>query len=201
MFNDLSSPLALLKTRRSGRPRDLMAPGPDAGQLRTIFEIAARVPDHGKLAPWRFLHIRNEDRGALAAMLEAAYRADRPEAGRLEIEAAHRFAHQAPELVVVFFSPRDSAKIPQWEQQFSCGAACMNLLHATHALGFAGGWITGWAAVSQPVHAGLGAAPGERIAGFFFLGTLGAEQEERPRPNLDDVVGTWSPATSAPVAP
>jgi nitroreductase len=196
MLNDLSTPLSLLRTRRSGRPRDLVAPGPDEGQLRQIFEIAARTPDHGKLAPWRFVHIRKEDRGAFAKMLEAAYRADRADAGRLEIEAAHRFAHQAPELVVTFFSPKESAKIPDWEQELSCGAACMNLLHATHALGFAGGWVTGWATFSKPVHAALGAQPGERIAGFFFLGSLGAEQEERPRPELEAVVSIWQPRTS-----
>jgi nitroreductase len=197
MFNDLSTPLALLRTRRSARPRDLVAPGPDAAQLRDILSIAARTPDHGKLAPWRFLHVRAEHREALAAVLEAAYRAERPEAGRLEIEAAHRFAHQAPELVVVFFSPKESIKVPAWEQELSCGAACMNLLLATHASGFAGGWVTGWATFSQPVHQALGARPGERIAGFFFLGTLGAEQEERPRPELDEVVSTWSPQTPA----
>jgi nitroreductase len=193
MFNDLSSPLALLRTRRSGRPRDLVEPGPDADALRQIFAIAARTPDHGKLAPWRFLHIRKDDRGAFAEMLEAAYRAERAEAGRLEIEAAHRFAHQAPELVVAFFSPKESQKIPEWEQALSCGAACMNLLHATHALGFAGGWVTGWATFSKPVHDALGAQPGERIAGFFFLGSLGAGQEERPRPELDEVVRVWRP--------
>ncbi|HEY0084864.1 MAG TPA: nitroreductase family protein, partial [Allosphingosinicella sp.] len=88
MFNDLSSPLALLRTRRSGRPRDLVEPGPDAGQLRTIFEIAARVPDHGKLAPWRFIHVAKGARDAFAQMLERAYRAGKAEApGRLELEA------------------------------------------------------------------------------------------------------------------
>ena len=194
MFNDLSTPRSLLRTRRSGRPRDLVEPGPDAAQLREILGIAARTPDHGKLAPWRFLHVRREDREQFAALLEAAYRAERPEAGRLEIEAAHRFAHQAPELVVVFSSPKESAKVPRWEQELSCGAACMNLLLGAHALGFAGGWVTGWATFSERVHTGLGAAPGERIAGFFFLGSLGAEQEERPRPDLDQVVSVWAPA-------
>jgi nitroreductase len=193
MFNDLSSPLSMLRTRRSGRPRDLIEPGPSTDQLRQIFEIAARTPDHGKLAPWRFLHIRKIDRGAFAEVLEAAYREERAEAGRLEIEAAHRFAHQAPELVVVFFSPKESAKIPVWEQELSCGAVCMNLLHGAHAMGFAGGWVTGWATFSEAVHAALGAEPGERIAGFFFLGSLGAEQEERPRPDLDSLVREWTP--------
>ena len=98
---------------------------------------------------------------------------------------------------MVFSAPKESIKVPAWEQELSCGAACMNLLLATHALGFAGGWVTGWATFSHAVHQALGARPGERIAGFFFLGTLGAEQEERPRPDLDEVIGVWSPSGSA----
>ncbi|HEX8574277.1 MAG TPA: nitroreductase, partial [Allosphingosinicella sp.] len=165
MFNDLSTPLNLLKTRRSCRPRDLAEPGPDAGQLRRILEIAARTPDHGKLAPWRFVHIGKEDRSAFCAMLESAYRAGKAEEpGRLEIEAVQRFAHQAPELVVVLSAPVEGTKIPVWEQELSCGAACMNLLLAAHAAGFAGGWVTGWAAYSPEVLAGLGGRTGERIA-------------------------------------
>jgi len=194
MLNDLSSPLALLETRRSGRPRDLVGPGPDAAQLRAILTIAARTPDHGKLHPWRFVHVPTAERDAFAAMLEAAYRAGREgEPGRLEIEAAHRFAHQAPELVVLLSSPKESAKIPLWEQQLSAGAAAMNLLLAAHAMGFAGGWVTGWAAYSPDVLASLGGQEGERIAGFLFLGTPGVELEERPRPELGDVVTEWRP--------
>ena len=194
MFNDTSSPLALLRTRRSARPRDLAEPGPDADQLRDILAVAARTPDHGKLHPWRFVHVRNEDREAFAEMLERAYRAGRDgEPGRLEIEAAHRFAHQAPELVVLLSSPRESAKIPLWEQQLSAGAAAMNLLHAAHAMGFAGGWVTGWAAYSPGVLAGLGGREGERVAGFLFLGTPGAPLEERARPELEEVVSDWRP--------
>jgi nitroreductase len=193
MFNDLSSPLALMRTRRSGRPRDLAAPGPDAGQLRQILEIAARTPDHGKLAPWRFVHVAKPDRAAFAAMLERAYREGRPQPARLELEAVDRFAHQAPELVVVLSSPKDSPKIPRWEQELSCGAACMNLLHAAHAMGFAGGWVTGWAAYARPVLVALGAGPDERIAGFLFLGTPATTLEERLRPELDEVVSEWAP--------
>jgi nitroreductase len=194
MLNDASSVLALLRTRRSGRPRDLVEPGPDAAQLRDILAIATRVPDHGKLAPWRFVHVRKEDRAAFAALLERAYRAGKTEApGRLEIEAAHRFAHQAPELVVALSSPVEGTRIPLWEQQLSCGAACLNLLLAAHAMGFAGGWVTGWAAYSPQVLAGLGGRDGERIAGFLFLGTPALPLEERVRPNLDHVVSEWLP--------
>ncbi|HEX2762476.1 MAG TPA: nitroreductase family protein, partial [Allosphingosinicella sp.] len=137
MFNDLSSLLAYLRTRRSGRPRDLVGPGPDAEQLRRILAIAARTPDHGKLAPWRFIHVSRERRAAFAEALEAALRAGKPDEplARLEIEAAHRFATQAPELVILVSSPVEGTKIPLWEQELSCGAVAMNLLHATHALG------------------------------------------------------------------
>src|SRR3954449_4182285 len=187
MLNDTSSTLALLRPRRSGRPRDLVEPGPDAAQLSEILALATRVPDHGKLAPGRFIHIGKARRAAFAELLERAYRAGKAEEpGRLEIEAAHRFAHQAPELVVVLSSPVEGTKIPLWEQELSCGAACLALLLAAHAMGFAGGWVTGWAAYSPQVLAGLGARDGERIAGFLFLGTPGAPLEERLRPSLDD---------------
>jgi nitroreductase len=193
MFNDTSSPLSLLRTRRSARPRDLVAPGPDAGQLRQILEIAMRTPDHGKLQPWRFVHVPRDARAGFAALLERAYRAQRAEPGRLEIEANERFAHQAPELVVVLSTPAESHKIPRWEQELSCGAALMNLLHAAHALGFAAGWVTGWASTSAMVLEAFGGTDGDRIAGFVFLGTPGTELEERPRPSFDDVVQSWRP--------
>lgn len=191
MLNDRSSPLALLRTRRSARPRDLAAPGPDPAQLRLILEIAMRTPDHGKIAPWRFVHVAQDRRDAFAAMLQKAYRLENPEPGRLEVEAVERFARQAPELVVALSSPDPEHKIPVWEQQLSCGAACMNLLLAAHASGFAAGWVTGWAAYNPEVLAALGGGEHERIAGFLFLGTPACAQEERPRPAFEDVVGAF----------
>jgi|SRR3954471_7138331 len=192
MLNDRSSTLALLGSRRSGRPRDLVAPGPDSRQLRQILEIAMRSPDHGKLHPWRFVHVPRERRVDFAALLGRAYRIDNPSPGRLEIEANERFAHQAPELIVALSSPAEGHKIPLWEQQLSCGAACMNLCLAAHAIGFAAGWVTGWAAYSPAVLAAFGAPP-ERIAGFIFLGTPGAGIEERLRPGYDEVASEWVP--------
>jgi nitroreductase len=192
MLNDRSSTLSLLKTRRSGRPRDLVAPGPDAAQLRQILEIAIRTPDHGKLAPWRFVHVPAEQRDALAALLHRAFRVATPEPTRLELEAIERLARQAPTLVVALFSPVESVKIPEWEQQLSCGAACMNLLMAAHAMGFAAGWITGWATYSPQVLEAFARGP-ERIAGFFYIGTPAHELEERPRPAYDYAVSEWMP--------
>jgi nitroreductase len=190
MFNDATTPLSLLATRRSGKPRDLIAPGPDASQLDRIIEIAARTPDHGKLAPWRFVIVPDDKRGRLAEVITTAYRGDRPQAARLEIEALESFATQAPALVVVLFSPRES-HIPEWEQELSAGAACMNLLHAAHAMGFAGGWLTGWSAYSSEVRNAFGAEP-ERIAGFIFLGTPAKQLEERSRPDSGKIVSTWN---------
>ena len=115
---------------------------------------------------------------------------------KYSIGVGDRFAHQAPELIVVLSSPTPGIKIPVWEQELSCGAACMNLLLAAHAAGFAGGWVTGWAAYSPHVLAAFGAPP-ERIAGFIFLGTPGIALEERPRPEYDEVVSAWSGGTSA----
>ena len=192
MFNDTATPLTLLTTRRSGRPREMIAPGPDAAQLAAILAIATRTPDHGKLNPWRFVIVPTETRDALATLITTAYLAERPQAARLELESLTSFAHQAPALVVALFSPRESSKIPAWEQELSVGAACMNLLHAAHAQGFVGGWLTGWAAYSGAVRDAFGAAP-ERIAGFFFIGSPSRELEERPRPDPGSVISTWVP--------
>ena len=191
MLNDTSSLLAFLRTRRSGRPRDLVAPGPNEEEMRQIVSIAARTPDHGKLAPWRFVHIPGEARDAFAALLHRAYLANNPQPGRLELEAVDRFARQAPELVIILSSPVTDSKIPVWEQELSCGAACMNLLSACHALGYAGGWVTGWAAFSEEVRRAF-ARDGEKIAGFFFIGTPAVPLEERPRPALDHIFTRWN---------
>ncbi len=191
MFNDTSSPLALLATRRSGKPRDLVAPGPDEAQLAHMLGIAARTPDHGKLAPWRFVVVPADRREALSDLITTAYCAERPQAARLEIEALDQFARQAPTLVVVLSSPKPESHIPLWEQELSAGAACMNLLHAAHAAGFAGGWLTGWASYNESVRDAFGAAP-EKIAGFMFIGTPSRPLEERPRPESDKIVRYWT---------
>jgi nitroreductase len=187
LFNDTRRTLDLLLTRRSGKARDLVAPGPSAEELATILAAASRVPDHGKLFPWRFVAI--EDRAALAAELVQRYRAHKPEAGRLEVEAIDAFPRQAPVLVALVFAPRES-HIPRFEQLLSVGAAAQTLLIATHALGYAGNWLTGAPAYLPGVPDLLG-VPGGEIAGWFFLGTPSKPLEERPRPARDEVVLAW----------
>jgi nitroreductase len=169
----------------------MIAPGPDADQLRQIITIATRTPDHGKLAPWRFLTINADQRADFAAMLHAAYHVSKPDPGRLELEAIDKFAYQAPTLIVAIFSPKMESHIPLWEQQLSVGAATMNLMHGAHALGFGACWLTGWATYDPQVAAGLGLTADEAIAGFIFIGTPGAAMEERPRPALEAVVSAW----------
>ena len=192
IFNDRSTPLNLLQTRRSGKPRDMVAPGPNQEQLREMVAIAARTPDHGKLAPWRFVIVPDDARPELAERLIEIQRAEKDDCTVRDEEATAQFVMQAPALVVVLSAPVHGHKIPLWEQELSAGAACMNLLHAAHACGFVGGWLTGWAAYSDKVRDLFGEAP-QRIAGFVFIGTPGRDLDERPRGELSEIVHEWNP--------
>ena len=192
MLNDRSSILSLLETRRSGKPRELVEPGPTAEEMERILAIATRVPDHGKLTPWRFVLVADEHRDALAALLRHALAEEDPGATDAHRKAEDEFAHHAGQLVVLISAPVEGHKIPVWEQQLSCGNAGMNLLLGAHALGYVAGWVTGWRAYSPMVNAAF-CAPGERIAGFIFIGQAMRELEDRPRPQLSDVVRRWQP--------
>ena len=186
----MSSALRLLETRRSCKPRDMIAPGPDAEQLRAILKIAMRVPDHGKLTPWRFVIIGHDQRVAFADLLKCALATEKPDASQAEYDAAVQFAHQAAVLVVVLSATWPDHKIPAWEQELSVGAACMNALLAAHAQGYVGCWLTGWPAYSQTVREAFGDGTA-RIAGFLFFGTAGRIPEERPRPEPSALISDW----------
>jgi len=192
ILNDRSSALSLLQTRRSGKPRDLIAPGPSDEELTQILNIAVRAPDHGKLAPWRFVIVRKDQRQALAELLRRALPESDRDATEAHFAKAQQFAHQAPIMIALISAPVRDHKIPVWEQELSCGAVGMNLLHAATALGYAGGWITGWQAYSDRVSQSF-CEEGERIAGFIFLGTPQMPLEERPRPDLAALVRDWTP--------
>ncbi len=169
----------------------MIAPGPSNEQIEDIVTTALRTPDHGKLAPWRVIRVDSYQRRLLAEELTKAYQSEKPDAGRLELESLETMAHQAPTLLVVLFSPVTSTKIPLWEQELSCGAFSMNVIHAIHAHGFVGGWITGWPTYNDDVRDLFGKAP-ERIAGFIFAGTADGELAERPRPELETVLSRWT---------
>lgn len=149
-----------------------------------------RVPDHGKLAPWRFITVAADRRAALADTLETALLTERPGASDMDRAAVRGFATESPALVITLSRPVAPSNIPLWEQELSAGASAMQLCNAAHAQGFAANWLTGWAAFSPAVHAAI-AEPGERITGFIFVGTPVRDLEERPRPVYESVVRTW----------
>ena len=192
MLNDRTSALSLLKSRRSGRPREMVGPGPSDEELRQILEVAMRVPDHGKLVPWRFVIVGKDQREQFALLLRRALQEEDECAGPAHHEKADQFARQGEALIVLISSPTRQHKIPVWEQELSAGAAAMNLLHAAHAFGYVGGWVTGWEAYSPKVNAAF-AKPDERIAGFIYLGSPGRDLEERPRPDPAEIVRKWDP--------
>jgi nitroreductase len=192
MLNDRTSTLSLLQTRRSGRPAEMTGPSPTPDELEQILTAAARTPDHGKLFPWRFVTVANDQRDALAALLLRALEESNPQATAAHREKEVSFAHYSGQLVVLISSPVADHKIPLWEQELSCGAAGMNLLLAAHALGFVGGWLTGWRAYSERVRSAF-CSPGEKIAGFIFIGHPGRELDERPRAPLATVWRPWQP--------
>ena len=194
MLNDRSSALSLLETRRSAKPRELLGPAPTREEMERILTIAARVPDHGRLTPWRFVTVAEGRRDALAALLREALAEHDPAATTAHHQKEEEFAHYAGQLVVLVSASVPDHKIPVWEQQLSCGAVAMNLLLAADALGFVAGWVTGWRAYSERVRSAF-CGPGERLAGFIFIGHLGRELEERPRPHLPDLWREWEPPT------
>ena len=194
MLNDRSSILSLLATRRSGKPRELVGPGPTAEEMERILTIAARAPDHGTLTPWRFVTVEDDQRDAFEALLQEALIENDPDAPAAKREKEHDFAHYQGALVVLVSAPVEDHKIPVWEQVLSCGAAGMNLLLAAQAMGYIAGWLTGWRAYSERVRAAF-CGPGERIAGFIFIGHAGRELEDRERPPLSAVARPWRAPT------
>jgi nitroreductase len=184
--------LDLLRARRSAKFAELRPPGPSKDQLTTLLAIASRVPDHGKLAPWRFLIIEGAARTKFGELLAKTWAENEPAASppeRLSLERA-RFAN-VPLVVGVISRVTEGIKIPVWEQELSSGAVCTALLIAANAMGFSGSWITEWYGYDKKVFAALGLKPNERIAGFVGLGTV-PQVTERARPKLDDLITNWT---------
>jgi nitroreductase len=180
--------IALLQTRRSVPPAGLAGPAPTEEELRTILTIAARVPDHGKLVPWRFIVFEGEARHEAGELIARIFAADNPEADEQRIAVERKRLAHAPLVIAVVSRAAPHVKIPEWEQVLSAGAACLNLVIAANALGFATSWITEWYAYDRRVLDGLGLAPHERIAGFVHIGRAAARPEDRVRPRLDEIV-------------
>lgn len=184
----MNETLDLLRTRRSVAPALLGGPGPDEAELTALLTIAARVPDHGRLAPWRFIVIEGEARRRIGDVIAGAYAADNPgcPAERIENERA-RLAH-APVVVAIVSRAAPHAKIPEWEQILSAGAVAMNLVVAANAMGYATSWLTEWFGFDRRVLDGLGLDARERLAGFVHIGRAQQAPVDRVRPDLASLV-------------
>lgn len=180
--------LAFLARRRSASALSLRAPGPSAEELNDLLALAARVPDHGKLAPWRFIVLAGEAKAAFAARLEALA-AGRPDAAKLVAKLGKL---KAPPVGVAVISRTAPGEIPEWEQLMSAGAVCTTLLYAATAMGYGANWITDWYAYDADARTALGLATGERVAGFVFMGTPSEAPQERVRPDVTALISVWT---------
>lgn len=184
--------IALLSSRRSVKPDRLLAPGPTPEELETMLRIASRVPDHKKLAPWRFIVLEGDARARLGEVIAEACITEEPERPseiRLAMERGRLM--RAPLVVAVVSRVTPHRSAPEWEQVLSAGAASFSLCLAANALGYGTSWITEWIAYSPRVRAALHLADNERIAGFVYMGTPAEPPQERDRPALADIVTRW----------
>jgi nitroreductase len=188
MQQAITNPVTLLRTRRSLKPVELAAPGPSPAELDILLGIASRVPDHGKLVPWRFVVFEGDGRRKAGEAIAAAFLAKYPGATADQIEFERKRLARAPLAVAVVSRAAPHSKIPEWEQVLSAGAAAMSLVIAAHALGFGATWITEWYAYDRRVLDALGLAAHEKIAGFVHIGRPVQPPEDRPRPALADIV-------------
>jgi nitroreductase len=181
----------LLLRRRSASAKALTEPGPGAEDVRTILQAGARVPDHGKLAPWRFIMFEGEARAAFGAVLARVLTEREPDAGDIRRDMELKRFSRAPLVIAVVSSPKTGKPIPEWEQRLSAGAVCQNMVIAATALGYGANWITEWCAYDEGVCKALGLSGDERVAGFIYLGARGEALRERERPNVDQLVSHW----------
>ena len=184
----MTDTIAFLKTRRSVKPREMSGPGPSAAELETILTIGARVPDHGKLAPWRFIVFENEARLRAGDVIAAVFARKNPEAPAADVEVERRRLLEAPLVIAVVSVIKPHPKVPPWEQELSAGASAMNIVSAATALGYGANWLTGWFCYDRDALDGLGLGAHEKLAGFIHIGTPTRLNEDRPRPVLAELV-------------
>ena len=182
----------LLALRRSSGKRALCAPGPGPEEIDRLLQVAARVPDHRRLAPWRFLVFEGAARSRFNAKAVEILRAEDPEATETMLKDTSGYLTRAPVAIAVISSPDHAHRTPVWEQELSCGAVCLNLLLAAQASGWAGCWLTEWIAYSPGIGQMLGLSQHERLAGFIYLGTASALPQERMRPDMQKKISRWT---------
>ncbi|MDX3808777.1 nitroreductase family protein [Bosea thiooxidans] len=187
----MTDTLSLLKLRRSVPPQFLTAPGPEGAQLDELLAIAARVPDHGKLVPWRFIVFTGDARNQAAEVVARVFRERNPQASEEQVEFERKRLTHAPVIVGVVSRAREHVKIPLWEQELSAGAVCMTMLVGAYAMGYAGSWLTNWFSFDREVLTAFGLAADERMAGFVHIGTPTAPISDRDRPVMADIVSYY----------
>ena len=180
--------IEFLKTRRSVKPREMSGAGPSPAELETILTIGARVPDHGKLAPWRFVVFEGEARARAGDIIAAVFARKHPDAPAADIEVEKRRLMEAPLVIAVISIIKPHPKVPPWEQELSAGASCMNIVSAATAMGYGANWLSGWYAFDRDVLEQLGLAANEKLAGFIHIGKTAKPNEDRPRPVLAELV-------------
>ena len=192
-FNNLDSEtIDFLTTRRSTVARMMDGPGPSDDELKKIMEAGMRVPDHGRLTPWRFIVIRGDARDTIGNVIADAFKKNNPDAIEEQIENEQERLTRAPVVIAVVSRVQKEHKIPEWEQVLSAGAACQTMLIAAQSMGYAAQWLTEWYAYDADVKAAIGAESDDEIAGFVYLGTGTGELSDRARPDYDDIVSEWS---------
>jgi len=180
--------IELLKLRRSVKPREMSEPGPSPAELETILTIGARVPDHGKLTPWRFIVFEGDARVRAGEVIAKVFARKNPQATAADIAVEKHRLTDAPLVIGVVSFTKPHPKVPPWEQELSAGASAMNMVTAATALGYGACWLTGWFAFDRDVLDGLGLKANEKLAGFIHIGTQTRPNEDRPRPVLSDIV-------------
>lgn len=181
--------LDFLLSRRSRPAKTLVGPAPDRAALRPLLTAAARTPDHGKLEPWRFIVLEKPALTRLSSLVAELGEARDLSADQMT-KSINQFA-MADLAVAVIFTPKPSPKVPEVEQLYSAGAACLALLNAALAAGWGANWLSGWASHdAEFCHRGLDLASHETIAGFIHIGTEKVAPPERPRPDLESIT-TW----------
>jgi nitroreductase len=180
--------IELLKIRRSVKPREMTAPGPSPAELDTILTIGARVPDHGKLAPWRFIVFEGDARVRAGELIAKVFAAKNSQATPAEIDVEKKRLTDAPLVIGVVSFTKPHPKVPPWEQELSAGASAMNIVTAATALGYGACWLTGWFAFDRDVLEALGLKAEEKLAGLIHIGTPSKPSEDRPRPALSELV-------------
>lgn len=185
-----------LLNRRSIVVRDMAGPGPTDEDLEKILRSGMRVPDHGRLTPWRFIVIRGEARDKMGKVLGEAFRLANPDCIDEQVEIEEERFTRAPIVIAVVSHTVPEHKIPEWEQILSSGAACQTMLTAALGMGYAAQWITEWCAYNDHVKGALGLEPRDRIAGFLYLGSRKQEPTDRQRPDYEDIVSEWTGPTN-----